>query len=145
MNRVVHFEIKAGDPERAAKFYSAVFGWEIKEWVIPGVEVPDENRYWLVTTGPEGETGINGGISYRQGPPPLDGQPLSGFECTVDVTNLDRSVEKALKAGARLARPKMPVMGIGWLAYCYDTEGNIFGMMEADPEALISGSEKKEG
>jgi uncharacterized protein len=49
----------------------------------------------------------------------------------VDVADLDEYVDKALKAGARLARPKMPVMGIGWLAYCYDTEGNIFGMMQS--------------
>ena len=27
MNRVVHFEIHAADPERAARFYGEVFGW----------------------------------------------------------------------------------------------------------------------
>ena len=29
MNRVVHFEIQAEKPERAAKFYREVFGWII--------------------------------------------------------------------------------------------------------------------
>jgi hypothetical protein len=29
----------------------------------------------------------------------------------------------------------MPVPGVGWLAYCKDTEGNIFGMMQADKSA----------
>jgi predicted enzyme related to lactoylglutathione lyase len=29
----------------------------------------------------------------------------------------------------------MAVAGIGWLAYCTDTEGNIFGMMQSDPTA----------
>ena len=28
MNRVIHFEVGAVAPERAAKFYSAVFGWK---------------------------------------------------------------------------------------------------------------------
>jgi hypothetical protein len=36
MNRIIHFEIHAGDPERAVKFYKDVFGWEIHEWVMPG-------------------------------------------------------------------------------------------------------------
>ena len=29
----------------------------------------------------------------------------------------------------------MPVQGVGWLMYCKDTEGNIFGMMESDENA----------
>jgi len=31
MNRVVHFEVHAADPERAAGFYRRVFGWDVKE------------------------------------------------------------------------------------------------------------------
>lgn len=52
MNRVVHFEINATDPERAARFYCDVFGWDIKEWAVPGIEVSQQDRYWLVSTGP---------------------------------------------------------------------------------------------
>jgi len=44
MPRVVHFEIHADDPQRAANFYQGVFGWDIKKW-----EGPED--YWLVTTG----------------------------------------------------------------------------------------------
>jgi predicted enzyme related to lactoylglutathione lyase len=29
----------------------------------------------------------------------------------------------------------MPIPGVGWLVYCKDTEGNIFGMMQADANA----------
>lgn len=132
MNRVVHFEIHAADPERAATFYRNVFGWEIQEWIVPGVEMPDENRYWLVTTGAENEPGINGGILFRRGPAPTDGQAVNAFVCTIDVPSLDDSLNKALSSGAQLAVPKMPIKGVGWLAYCKDTEGNIFGMMESD-------------
>jgi len=39
MNGIIHFEIQAGDPERAATFYRNVFGWEIHEWSIPGVKM----------------------------------------------------------------------------------------------------------
>jgi uncharacterized protein len=53
MPRVVHFEIHANDPDAAAKFYSAVFGWNVTKWERPV-------GYWLVSTG-EGR-GIDGGI-----------------------------------------------------------------------------------
>ena len=46
MSRVVHFEIPADDPVRAAKFYEDVFGWKIEKWEGPF-------DYWLVTTGEE--------------------------------------------------------------------------------------------
>src|SRR5689334_19629414 len=35
MPRVVHFEIHAEDPERAARFYGGVFGWQINKWAGP--------------------------------------------------------------------------------------------------------------
>lgn len=135
MNRIIHFEIQASDPERAVKFYKDVFGWDINEWVIPGIKMKDENRYWLVTTGPETEPGINGGLLFRWGQEPIEGLPVNAYICTVGVANLDESVDKVLKAGGSIAYPKMTVKGIGWLAYCKDTESNIFGMMQEDKNA----------
>jgi len=135
MSRVVHFEIHAADPERAAAFYRLVFGWNINEWTIPGVEVSNENRYWMVVTGSAPEPGIDGGILVRRGAPPADGQAVNSYVCTVGVSSVDESVGKALAAGGTLVVPKMPIKGVGWLAYCKDTEGNIFGMMQEDSRA----------
>jgi uncharacterized protein len=135
MNRVIHFEIHAADPDRAAKFYRDVFGWNIKEWVVPGVEIPNENRYWLVTTGPAEGPGIDGGILFRRGAPSADGQPVNAYVCTIGVASVDEYVAKATAAGATVAVPKMPIKSVGWLAYCKDTEGNLFGMMQADTSA----------
>jgi predicted enzyme related to lactoylglutathione lyase len=39
-------------------------------------------------------------------------------------------VATAVAAGGRLAVPKMPITGVGWLGYCKDAEGNIFGVMQ---------------
>jgi hypothetical protein len=128
MERVVHFEVHAENPERAAKFYADAFGWEIKKWDGP-VE------YWLVTTGPEGTMGINGGILRRKGTAPTKGQAVNAYVCTLGVTSLDESITKATAAGATMALPKMPIPGMGWLAYCKDTEGNLFGMMQSDMSA----------
>ena len=135
MNRVVHFEIHAAEPERAALFYRDVFGWEIKEWLVPGVNIPQENRYWMVATGSDDQPGINGGIVVRRGHAPIEGQGVNGFICTIDVASLEESINKAVKAGASLAIARMPIKGVGWLAYCKDPEGNIFGMMQPDENA----------
>src|SRR5690606_37940608 len=53
--------------------------------------------------------------------------------CTVDVSSVDESLARAAAPGGSLALPKMPIPGVGWLAYAKDTEGNIFGMMQMDP------------
>ena len=135
MNRVIHFEIQAADPERAANFYRDIFGWQIKEWVVPGVAMPDENRYWVVTTGAEGEPGINGGILFRRGPSPVEDQAVNAYVCTINVSSVDEHVDKVTKAGGTIALPKMAIRGVGWLAYCKDIDGNIFGMMQDDTSA----------
>lgn len=143
MNRVIHFEIPAKNPQRAARFYRKLFGWRIREWIIPGVKMKKENRYWMITTGPDhkyqtdyaSEPGIDGGIVFRRGPAPAANQPINAYTCTTGVASLDKSLAQALKLGGRLVLPRMPVSGIGWLAYCKDTEGNIFGMLQEDKKA----------
>ncbi|MDW7733631.1 MAG: VOC family protein [Methanolobus sp.] len=135
MNRVIHFEIQAEDPQRAAKFYEEIFGWKMEEWVIPGVRIKDEDRYWLVTTGPDDEPGINGGLLFRRGPAPVEGQAINSYVCTIDVADMEESLEKALKAGGSIVFPRMAIKDIGWSAYCKDTEGNIFGLMQEDENA----------
>ncbi len=128
MPRPIHFEIQADDPARAIKFYESAFGWSFKKWDGP---MP----YWLVTTGEDGQPGINGGLHARIGPKPQPEQAVTAFVCTMDVDKVDNYTAKAEKAGGKVCVPKMPIQGIGWLAYATDTEGTIFGMMQNDPAA----------
>lgn len=121
MPRVIHFEISADDPERALKFYADVFGWQFKKW-------EGSKPYWLVTTGPDSEPGINGGMFVRQG-------PMTGHVNTVGVDSIDEAVQKVISAGGEVALAKMAIPGVGWLAYCKDTEGSIFGLHQMDPNA----------
>ena len=58
-----------------------------------------------------------------------------GYVCTVDVEDLDADIANALALGGSVAVPKAPIPGVGWLAYCKDSESNIFGMMQRDPSA----------
>ena len=127
MPRIVHFELYADNVERAVRFYTDVFAWKIERW--------GDNPYWMITTGEADKPGINGGLLPRRGPPPTEGQAVNAFPCTIEVDDLDGTLAKALSAGGTLALPKMPVPGVGWLAYCKDTEGSIFGMMQPDKVA----------
>ncbi|MCX6828136.1 MAG: VOC family protein [candidate division Zixibacteria bacterium] len=126
MPRVVHFEIHADNPERAAKFYTDSFGWKIQKWNGP-VE------YWMVMTGEPGKPGINGGLMRRHGT--VTGDSVIAFVCTLDVPSVDDYVKKVIAAGGTIVMPKSAVPGIGWMAYGKDTEGNIFGLMQEDPNA----------
>ena len=47
----------------------------------------------------------------------------------------DVAVEAAKRAGGKLVMPKMPIPGVGYFAYCEDTERNLFGVLQADKNA----------
>src|SRR5262245_27200673 len=122
MPRVVHFEISADDPDRASQFYAKTFGWKIQKWNGGGED------YWLLTTGDKCEPGIDGGINRRSS------QKIPTVN-TIDVPSLDEAIRGVTANGGKVVAPKMPVPGVGWLAYCTDTEGNQFGVMQADTNA----------
>ncbi len=122
MPRVVHFEINADDLERAIKFYKKVFGWEFEKWEEGSTE------YWLVMTGKESEPGINGGIVKRE-------HPNATTINTIDVPLVDEYIKKVTEAGGKVVVPKTTIPKIGYLAYCMDTENNVFGIMASDTSA----------
>jgi predicted enzyme related to lactoylglutathione lyase len=125
MARVVHFDLPADDPERAIAFYEKALGWTFRKWDGP-------MEYWLVMTGPEDEPGIDGGLAPRE-------SPEEGLVNIIDVADVDATVSKIVAAGGTVERPKMAIPGVGWLAYCRDTEGNLFGVMKDDPTAGMEG------
>ncbi len=51
------------------------------------------------------------------------------------MPDVDEYSDKIKKHGGDIIMPKMAVPKVGWMAYCKDTEGNIFGIMQMDPEA----------
>jgi uncharacterized protein len=84
--------------------------------------------YWLVEAGEEKEPGINGAISKKS-----DTNPTTVN--TINIASFEDSVEKIKAAGGGVLTPKMAVPNVGYMAYCKDTEGNIFGIMQMDPNA----------
>lgn len=107
--RVVYFEIHAEVPDRAIWFYSELLDWKFTKIHEPPM------AYWMVTTGPDSKPGINGGMHQRMAP--ITGLGVCSFVGTTCVADLDPVVEKAVALGGQIALPKMPIPGIGWLAY----------------------------
>ncbi len=118
--KVIHFEIPADNPERAGKFYEKVFKWKIEKWEGP-------MDYWLVTAGDEKEPGINGAIALKEN--------LAATTNTINVPSVDDFIKKIKDAGGKVLQGKMAVPGVGYMAYCVDTEGNMFGIMQMDKDA----------
>ncbi len=122
MGRPVHFDITAEDPDRAAAFYKTVFGWQMDKWDGP-------MAYWMVTTGPDSSPGIHGGMGLRS-----PGEAPSTV-ITIDVDDLDGTVESVVASGGSVEMPRHAIPGVGWIAYFRDTEGTMFGVMQSDPNA----------
>jgi predicted enzyme related to lactoylglutathione lyase len=121
MPRVIHFEVSVDQPDRALKFYTDVFGWKIEKW-----EGPED--YWLVTTGPKEEMGIDGAFMRRD---------ERGWRTvnTISVPSVDEAAEKVKQAGGKLLSERMTIPGVGYFHYCEDTEGNPFGILQGDTAA----------
>ncbi|MBA2707741.1 MAG: VOC family protein [Gemmatimonadaceae bacterium] len=120
MPRPVHFEISANNPERAANFYREVFGWEVTKW-------EGAADYWFIATGKDAR-GIDGGLMRREA-------WNRGTVNTIEVESLDNTLMAVVHSGGRIVDAKMAIAGVGLLAYCEDSEGNRFGLMEPDPLA----------
>jgi predicted enzyme related to lactoylglutathione lyase len=121
MPRVIHFEIAVDDTDRATEFYSKVFGWKINKWNGP-------IEYWLVSTDGGSEHGIDGAIMKRE-------DPNTSTINTIDVPNVLEYMTSVKNNGGVVLTEKMTVPGVGYFAYCKDTEGNTFGIMEEDESA----------
>lgn len=119
MHRVTHFDISADDADRAIRFYENVFGWKFNKWDGP-------MNYWLISTG-DGP-GIDGGLGLKSESQMPDMN-------TIEVPSADDCIAKVQDSGGKILAPKRAIPGVGWFAAFEDTEGNKFGLMEANENA----------
>lgn len=115
MGRVVGFELNSQEPEKAAHFYSEVFGW--------GVGEPNWD-YWPVVTGKDEKPGINGGIGKGPNDYP------HGIRVQIEVDSIDEAIAKAKAHGAMVVRDKMEFADF-YLAYLVDPVGLGIGLIES--------------
>ena len=119
---VVWFEIPAEDVERARKFYSALFGWKIKEFRGAAAK-----GYWHIGTG-GADASPDGGMMERQ-------HPQHGVTNYVLVASVEKAAAKVERLGGKICMPKAAVPGKGCFIVCHDTEENMFALWEVDENA----------
>ena len=118
MARVVHFEITADDPERAADFYGKVFGWTTSDM---GAEY---GGYRIFNVG---ETGIAGLMTLPNDSAQPHWQPY------VAVGDVDAATTKAQEVGGSTLVEPMDVPKVGRIAVLRDPQGATFGIIKPDP------------
>lgn len=121
MARVTHFDISAEKPEKLIPFYEKIFNWKFDKWA------GDEMDYWMITTGPEDEQGINGGLAKRE----KDNYVVN----TIEVKNIDKAIKQIKDLGGKILMDKSPIPGVGWYANFEDPEHNILGLLQPDADA----------
>jgi uncharacterized protein len=134
MCSVVHFEMPYRDRERAARFYSAAFGWKTE---MLGPEMGD---YLLVTTAlpgprpdmpPDAALGsINGGLF-----PYKPDWPMQHPSVVLGVDDIQAAMQRIQAAGGELLGEPMVIPGIGEYVSFVDTEGNRNSIIAPLPQS----------
>jgi predicted enzyme related to lactoylglutathione lyase len=123
-NTLSFFAINADDVPRARRFYETVFGWSFEPWGPP--------NFYLIETGKE-QAAVRGGLQERRELAP--GQKMIGFECTISVANIDQTIRAIEANGGGIAAPKFHIPTVGTVAYFFDTEGNVAGIIQQERTA----------
>jgi Predicted enzyme related to lactoylglutathione lyase len=84
-------------------------------------------NYWLISADDSDQTSINGALRQRM----KDESTVN----TIDVPSIDEFTQSVVNAGGLIVVAKSVVPGVGYHAYCADSEGNLFGIMQQDPSA----------
>jgi predicted enzyme related to lactoylglutathione lyase len=129
---IVHFEIQVSDPEKAKLFYGEIFGWKIEKW--------EGTDFYGVWTGRSkyasgSVVGLDGGLGAKEGTTPSTGAALNAFLCTVEIEDIDDTLQRIDEAGGTILKPKYAFPYVGWMAICADPDGNQFALMQNDAGA----------
>jgi predicted enzyme related to lactoylglutathione lyase len=135
-NPVVHFEMGYEDRERAKKFYTEAFGWQMQEMG------PEMGNYVVAQTAETDEKGmvktpgtINGGM-YQKTADPSSHAP-SVVIAVADIHAAMKAVEAAggkiegaMQADGTKTMEPMMIPGIGLWISIRDTEGNRVSILQ---------------
>ena len=115
---VNHLEIAASDPNAAAEFYKAVFGWKIEV---------DESMNYVQFMGEEG--GIGGAFTQVS-----ENNPAGSVLAYVTTDDIEASLGKVEENGGKTIMPKTEIPGVGHFAVFADATGSTLGLFSGSPE-----------
>jgi predicted enzyme related to lactoylglutathione lyase len=126
--KLVQFAIHARDPEQAAAFYRAVFGWQISRFAAP--EKYGLPAHLIIENAGNGDAVLKGHIETRTESEPV----VTGFECTIAVESVE-SIAAAVRAnGGKVLRHVAFEPEIGGLVRFTDPDGNVVLAFQFPPD-----------
>lgn len=108
---IVHIEFSSKDFEESGKFYSQLFGWKVQQ-------MPEMNYATF-----EAEGGPGGGFN-----PVSEEYPAGTVMVYIETDDIDATLAKAEKLGAKTLVPKTEIPETGWFALFLDVSGNQVGL-----------------
>jgi predicted enzyme related to lactoylglutathione lyase len=111
-------ELMSRDVETAKRFYQDTIGWSFEPMAMA-----DDRTYWCAIMDGKPVAGI-----FPLDTPEFDGVP-EGWMPYLAVDDVDKRVEKAVKAGAQLMRPIFDVPDVGRIAILREPGGAGIGWM----------------
>lgn len=111
-------ELLTSDPDAAAEFYQALFGWEAKKESMQGV------AYYLFKRGDRNVAGM------MQRPPQM---PVSAWGVYFEVADIDAALDRLKDLGGTALTEIMPIPGTGRIVAALDPQGAAFALMQQDP------------
>jgi len=115
MASIEHFEIPAGDLERARRFYETVFGFRYEPW---------GDGMGMLMTG--SEKGINGDLHARG--------EVAHPTIVVSVERIEDTLEAVIANGGEQLGEIQPLGETARWVYVRDSEGNAIGLYDDSAE-----------
>jgi uncharacterized protein len=112
-------DLSTPDPERAGKFYSAVFGWKLEKG----------------EKDPSGYLHIKNGEHFIGGVPPAahrDPKMPAHWLIYFLVSDPDATAAKAAKLGGKVLMPPTAMAGVGTWAVLADPQGGAFAVFKSE-------------
>lgn len=120
-----HFAINADDLTRARRFHEQAFGWSYAPWGPP-------DFFQTRNAGP----GLFGALQSRR---TIEGQTMPDIELTFGVADIEATLAEIQAAGGQVLMSPFHIQTVGHLAFFRDSEGNIAGIMQYEPDGTPSG------
>lgn len=131
---VCWLDIKSRDRAATRRFFSNLFGWELKD------EPVDDRRYTKISLGHDALGGLTD-LSSPVYPPDMPPH----ISLYVAVADADRSAASALALGGTLLLPPFDVPGMGRMATLQDPTGGVLSVWEARPFRGMTIDSRREG
>jgi uncharacterized protein len=113
---IAHFAINADDLDVSKAFYEQLFGWKFHPWGPPGFYQIERPQAQNLRAALQGRRAL------------LEGVKTVGFECTVAVDDVRKTIAAALTLGGRVIMEPVTIPTVCELAFLEDPAGNVLGI-----------------